>query len=127
MKSKENIQAGRILTPTMKQSELIAYFANKLPADLPKKLYAKGLGCYGMGRLIVRELGGPGVARLYQVVFEYQDEEPYTSHGYVVPLAMGPDELAYNNYSTPVLTIGQVLENGTDVTDEVLDEPWSTL
>lgn len=109
--------------------ELYAYFLSKLPEDLPLENYTDGLSCYGFARLLVEEFGGPKNARIFAVKWyeEEGNDDTSISHAYVVRLFDQPKELAYNNYLPPILTNEEVIQQGTDITEEVYGDSWSAL
>lgn len=124
------------LTPTshgeVPGTPLYDYFAGRLPADLPRELYEGGIGCFGFARLILGELGGPQAARIYEIRRQTDSPEDPITHGFVVPLNADPDEPAYNNnlrvlMEDKPLSNRQVIEEGVDVTDEILASPWEEL
>lgn len=124
------------LTPTLKGeapgTPLYDYFADRLPADLPTEVYERGLGCFGFARLILQELGGPEAARIYEIRRQTDSPEDPITHGFVVPLNADPAEPAYNNTlnvlmkDQPLSNI-QVIQEGKDITDEILVSPWTEL
>jgi hypothetical protein len=123
------------LTPTLHGNSpgypYFEYFARRLPEDLPRELYEQGLSCYGYARLMVLDFGGPEKARIYMIERPDKTDPKYRlSHGYVIKIGMNEEELAYNNedrYWGKYFTVGEVLAEGTDITEEIFSLQWSEL
>ena len=131
IQDKPKIEPGKNhtkLTPTLEGGlpgePLYEHFAGKLPPDLPMDIYRRTLSCIGFSRLILEELGGAEKARIFYVDKEVNDEE--LGHAYVIQVGDEDSALAYNN-TYPligILTVGEVKEQGVDITDEILGSPW---
>ena len=120
------------LSPTLSGNivgePLFDYFKDKLPQGLSPQVYEQGLGCDGFSRLISSELGGPKKARIY-VIEQTMPSDPNEvfRHSYVIPENANPRDLAFNNWEPDMKTVEEVLEQGTDVTDEIFSTPWDRL
>lgn len=121
------------VTPTLRGNlpgqPLFDHYANMLPPDLPKSEYGRGLSCFGFARLIVKELGGSEKAKIFWVQKETSDGTS-VGHAFVVPVDSKPSDMAYNNTEVNlfgIVTSGEVLKEGVDITDDILDSPWKEL
>ncbi len=118
------------LTPDLDDRGLIEYFRDKKPKGLDDKTL-ENLSCLGLARLIVGEFGGPRKARIYWLEDGPGDDD--SAHAWVVKIGSDPKDKPYNNnlgiskMSTENATVEQLEREGVDRTEEILNQPWSTL
>lgn len=119
----QNLYGDIELKPDFNENQLITYFERKIDKLDPELIGAdfnRGLPCEAASRLIVMDLGGVKVARIWWVE---QD-----GHAYVVKNGQKEGELAFNNdYSGSKRTVGFVKSNGRDDTDKIFDSTWDDL
>lgn len=89
------------------------------------------MSCYGRARLLVEEMGGPKVARIYRITIrigEVSDDSSY-EHGFVIPVNANDTDTPLNQEEFAVfrLKVGTIRRQGIDVTEEILKTPWNEL
>ena len=121
------------LSPDLSQDDLIEYFRSKKPVGLTDEKL-EDMSCLGFAKLIVGDLGGSEKARIYWM--EEPEEEwgnVVPGHAWVVRVDSLDGDKPYNNYlgvdrmKTDDATVGQLREEGLDITEEVLNDPWEAL
>ncbi|OGM76532.1 hypothetical protein A2210_02475 [Candidatus Woesebacteria bacterium RIFOXYA1_FULL_40_18] len=88
----------------------------------------KNLSCYGTARILVEQLGGPQIARIYKIQIHIISEEEPHEHAYVIPVDAKNSDTPLNDQGfLPEIKVGTVRRSGKDVTEEILETPWSQL
>lgn len=95
---------------------------------MSERLDPRNLSCYGTARILVEDLGGPDVARIYELMVHIGEEEPL-EHAYVILNEAHDKERPLNEQEFAILgfTVGLIRRRGKDVTEKILKTPWSKL
>lgn len=110
------------IRPEWTQEKLINYFSKRLQSLVPAlnpTVLNRGLGCTAASRLIVMDMGGPSVARIWWVETD--------AHAFVIRNGQNDKERAYNDSLGLKRTVGYVRSHGEDYTDEYYRYSWSFL
>ncbi|KKS33040.1 MAG: hypothetical protein UU93_C0003G0048 [Candidatus Amesbacteria bacterium GW2011_GWA2_42_12] len=97
-----------------------------MEGNTPPHIDIENLSCYGLARILVNELGGPKVAKIYEIRFAHP-EDTYTTHAYVVPNKFKDEEQALNARVFYPFTCGYLRKKGEDVTNRTFSLNWSQL
>ncbi len=88
------------------------------------------LSCYGTARILVEDLGGPSVARIYELEIHIHggDEEPL-EHAFVIckDAKDSDDPLNAGVFADLGFKVRTIRRQGRDVTEKILKKPWSEL
>lgn len=88
----------------------------------------ENLSCFGTARILVEQLGGPKIARIYKIQIHIIGEDEPHEHAYVIPVnAKDKDKPLNDQGFSPELKVGTIRRAGEDVTEEILETPWSQL
>ncbi len=88
----------------------------------------ESLSCFGTARILIEQLGGPEIARIYKIQIHIIGEEESHEHAYVIPVKAKDNDRPLNDQGfLPELKVGTIRRAGKDVTEEILETPWSQL
>jgi hypothetical protein len=113
------------IRPETDYKKLKKYFLSHLPMGVSRKVFLE-TACLGIARRVVEELGGPEMYRIYWIEDQNTNgKSGFEMHAYVIRAGDTHGSRAYCSFDSLERSVGDVLNKGKDITEEVMAANWN--